>query len=290
MEIVKLICCAAILLSSHIQARKKSVQHGFSEVILECTGEVRNGMMKMLIPAAIYALQNNLLFVALSNLDSTTFQVTYQLKILTTALFMVTMMGRRLSRRKWVALALLMIGVAVVQIETLQKPIQAVKPLDQMIADAPLDHEETDMLSRIRPSVNTSQTIQNPIMGVLAVLAACVSSGFAGTYFEKIVKRSNTSLWARNVQLGLFGTLFSVIACFQNDGTRIGKEGFFTGYTFGTVLIVMNQALGGIVVALVVKYADNLLKGFSTCKVIIYLVLSFILTALQQCPLYLVLY
>ncbi len=33
--------------------------------------------LKMLIPAGLYALQNNLLFLALSNLDAATFQVRY---------------------------------------------------------------------------------------------------------------------------------------------------------------------------------------------------------------------
>lgn len=34
--------------------------------------------MKLAIPAGIYTLQNNLLYVALSNLDATTYQVTHE--------------------------------------------------------------------------------------------------------------------------------------------------------------------------------------------------------------------
>ncbi|TFY77919.1 hypothetical protein EWM64_g6089, partial [Hericium alpestre] len=40
---------------------------------------------KLSIPAILYVIQNNLQFVAASNLDAATFQVSYQMKILTTA-------------------------------------------------------------------------------------------------------------------------------------------------------------------------------------------------------------
>lgn len=40
-------------------------------------------------------------------------------------------------------------------------------------------------------------------VGVTAVLVACCSSGFAGVYFEKILKESKQSVWVRNIQLGL---------------------------------------------------------------------------------------
>lgn len=39
-------------------------------------------------------------------------------------------------------------------------------------------------------------------VGVTAVLVACCSSGFAGVYFEKILKESKQSVWVRNIQLG----------------------------------------------------------------------------------------
>jgi len=55
-------------------------------------------------------------------------QVTYQLKILTTALFSVAMLGKSVAPAQWTALLLLMSGVALVQVslhfvETSQAPL-----------------------------------------------------------------------------------------------------------------------------------------------------------------------
>jgi UDP-sugar transporter A1/2/3 len=72
--------------------------------------------LKLLVPAGLYTLQNNLLFIALSNLDAATYQVTYQLKILTTAFFSVIMLGKKLDSYKWVSLLILMAGVSLVQV------------------------------------------------------------------------------------------------------------------------------------------------------------------------------
>jgi hypothetical protein len=40
------------------------------------------------------------------------------------------------------------------------------------------------------------------MMGFGAVLSATLTSGFAGVYFEKILKTGPTSVWVRNIQLG----------------------------------------------------------------------------------------
>lgn len=47
-------------------------------------------------------------------------------------------------------------------------------------------------------------------VGVAAVLVACCSSGFAGVYFEKILKESKQSVWIRNIQLGQYSSIHSV--------------------------------------------------------------------------------
>jgi len=70
----------------------------------------------MIIPAFLYLVQNNLLYHALSNLSAVSYQVTYQLRILFTALFSWAMLGRRLTAAHWTALAFLTVGVILVQV------------------------------------------------------------------------------------------------------------------------------------------------------------------------------
>jgi UDP-galactose transporter len=91
----------------------------------------------------------------------------------------------------------------------------------------------------------------------------------SGVYFEKILKGSKASVWLRNVQLGMYGIVIGWIGMWIKDGKKIQESGFFTGYTGLVWLVVFNQAFGGLLVAVVVKYADNILKGFATSLAII---------------------
>lgn len=110
-ESIKVISCLLIIL----RQVGFNISSFFKVVREECIGHLSE-TIKLAIPAGLYTVQNNLLYIALSNLDAATYQVTYQLKILTTAIFSVTMLGRKLSSTKWLALVLLMAGVSLVQV------------------------------------------------------------------------------------------------------------------------------------------------------------------------------
>jgi len=191
--------------------------------------------LKLSVPSLIYMIQNNLLYVAVSNLPAATFQVSYQLKILTTAMFSVSMLGKKLSKLQWFSMLLLFCGVAIVQVQ---------------------NSSGSEKLS--------DGIEQNKFIGLGAVIVSCLSSGFAGVYFEKILKESKGSIWLRNIQLGTFGVFTGIIGAYLKDGQGINQNGFFFGFQPLVWGIIFNQAFGGLLVAVVIKYADNILKGFST--------------------------
>lgn len=196
--------------------------------------------LKVCVPSLVYIIQNNLLYLSASHLDAATYQVTYQLKILTTAMFAVVILRKRLLSTQWAALLFLIAGVVSVQL-------------------AQSDDGSKNLVS----------ADQNRFLGFCAALGACLLSGFAGIYFEKILKGSDISVWMRNVQLSLLSLPFGFITCFLNDGNEIFDKGFFYGYDSFVVYLVVLQACGGLIVAMVVKYADNILKGFATSLAII---------------------
>lgn len=147
------------------------------------------------------------------------------------------MLRKSLSRVQWISLLLLFTGVAIVQVaQDGSKKKEAIE----------------------------SAGAQNYVKGLVAVVVSCLSSGFAGVYFEKILKGSSASLWLRNVQLGVFGTLLGLLGLWWNDNAQIAEKGFLFGYTPMVWGVIFNQAFGGLLVAVVVKYADNILKGFAT--------------------------
>lgn len=116
---------------------------------------------------------------------------------------------------------------------------------------------------------STVKAGQNRFLGLSAALGACCLSGFAGIFFEKMLKGADISVWMRNVQMSLLSIPLGLITSLVADFQKINSNGFFHGYDFFVVYLVLMQAGGGLLVAVVVKYADNILKGFATSLSII---------------------
>lgn len=131
-------------------------------------------------------------------------QVTYQLKILTTAIFSVTILRKQLTWLQWIALAILTLGVGIVQMQSYeQRPTNAHAPV-------------------LKPTGEIKSQEQSAVLGFVAVCTACVMSGFAGVYFEKLLKHTTPSIYLRNVQLSIIGIAFGIFAVFFYDGSKVG--------------------------------------------------------------------
>lgn len=198
--------------------------------------------LKIMVPALLYLVQNSLLYVALSNLTAPLFQVTYQGKLVTTAIVSVLMLNRKYTFQQWICLVGLSVGVAIVVLGE--------------SGDKKNDDEETKD--------------QSLSVGLFAVTVACFSSALAGVYFEKVVKapaapgqakKKPVSVWMRNIQLAFF-TIITASVQGMFTGSKTEREGaeskpYFHGFTFWVWVLVGLQAGGGLLVAAVIKYADN---------------------------------
>ena len=230
---MKLVICTCVIFY-----QKGSTFTGLATELRRDVLESPLEVLKLCVPSLLYTIQNNLLYLALTNLDAATYQVLYQLKILTTAVFSAVLLKRQFSPLKWLSLVILTVGVAFVQTSG--------------SGDAHHAAAAEDKSANMRAA------------GLVAVLCATCTSGFAGIYFEKILKGSSTTLWARNIQMGLPSVIIAYITVYFQDSAQVAKMGFFSGYTPMVWTVVTVQACGGLIVAVVVKYADNVLKVFAT--------------------------
>ncbi|KAH6618321.1 nucleotide-sugar transporter-domain-containing protein [Chaetomium sp. MPI-SDFR-AT-0129] len=245
---------------------------------------------KLALPAVLYTLENTLQYTALSNLDA----------ILTTAVFMVLLLGRTISIRRWVSHILLTIGVSIVSLPSSKnaKDItldihdfsnqffpRAVHKIDQIMWSGSGGHlaavvARGEITRRSASYEGIAEDLDsaaraagmNYPLGLAAVLMAAVISGLAGVYFEKLLKSKSASsrtgsvsVWTRNVQLSFYSLLPALfIGMIGNHGAEIARHGFFDGYNALVWMAIVVQVVGGILASMCINYADNIAKNFAT--------------------------
>ena len=236
-EILKLPLTTLLL----IYEKNWSVSDAFKQLHADIVLQPRD-TLKIAVPALLYTVQNNMLFVAMENLEAAIFQCTYQLKTLTTAVLVVVMLGRSIKPHQWGALAILMAGTVLVQ-----------EPPKKM------EGAEGDLRASAL------------FVGVSATVVACLCSSFASVYLEKILVESKPSIWVRNAQLCLFTIPIALAPCLAMDDPYMKEDGSmlhgFTGLVWASII---TNAAGGMIVAVVMKFAGNILRNFAqACAIIV---------------------
>ncbi|KAF4719416.1 hypothetical protein FOZ63_027042, partial [Perkinsus olseni] len=240
-ETTKLIACTILITLAFFRNAERS-QWSWQNLKLFWKREVFTGFydyVKMSVPALCYAVQKNALYLAITHLQAAVFQITYQGKILTTALFSVLMLHKKLSHKQVLSLVVLLVGVSIVQLSQLK--------------------ENDD---------DTKKDNASLVVGICAILFACMTSGFAAVYFEYMLKRGSTgkdgapnvqkpyTIWVRNFQLASFASTSAICTMLIKDHEALRQDGFFYGYSPLTWTTIFLEAGGGLIVAVVIKYAD----------------------------------
>ncbi|CAA2951689.1 CMP-sialic acid transporter 1 [Olea europaea subsp. europaea] len=196
------------------------------------------------IPSIIYLIHNNVQFATLTYVDTSTYQIMGNLKIVTTALLFRLFLKRKLSNLQWMAIVLLAVGTTTSQ----------VKGCGESSCDS---------------------LFSSPIQGyMLGMLSACLSA-LAGVYTEFLMKKNNDSLYWQNVQLYTFGAIFNLAKLVFDDFRSGFDKGLwwqrlFYGYSITTWMVVLNLGSTGLLVSWLMKYADNIVKvsltSFFICR------------------------
>lgn len=201
------------------------------------------GLKKMIVLAFLYAMQNIGAIFAYDYVDVATYQIVYQLKIITTAMFMIVLLNRRFSLIQWCAMLTLMLGVAVCSYSRLPSS-----------ASADDTHEATR------------------VFGICIVLGLAMNSGLAAAYFERVMKshKSNATmqrtldpLWVRNLQLSAVSIAVTLVELVRNADS-VWTNGLLHGFHPTVWVVISLQAFGGLTIAAVVRFSDNVVKNFGT--------------------------
>ncbi|KAK6158848.1 hypothetical protein DH2020_006162 [Rehmannia glutinosa] len=190
------------------------------------------------IPSIIYLIHNNVQFATLTYVDTSTYQIMGNLKIVTTGILFRLFLKRKLSNLQWMAIVLLAIGATTSQVKSCGE-------------------------------ASCESVFSSPIQGyMLGIISACLSA-LAGVYTEFLMKKNNDSLYWQNIQLYTFGAIFNMAKLVLDDFRSGFERGpwwqrLFNGYSITTWMVVLNLGSTGLLVSWLMKYADNIVKVYST--------------------------
>ena len=108
-----------------------------------------------------------------------------------------------------------------------------------------------------------------PVVGLAAVLTQACASAFAGVWFERVIKqpradgRGVPSLWTSSLQLCAFSIPLALGALVTHEAKALRDGGPLQGFDRITLLVLLLHVAGGVLVALTLKHADNVVKTFA---------------------------
>jgi UDP-galactose transporter len=230
-EITKVFFAIVMLL---IQARNQKVGEKPLLSISTFMQAARNNVL-LAVPAFLYAINNYLKFVMQLYFNPATVKMLSNLKVLVIALLLKVVMKRRFSIIQWEALALLLIGISVNQLRSL-------------------------------PEGTTALGLPVTMGAYLYTFIFVTVPSMASVYNEYALKSQyDTSIYLQNLFLYGYGAMFNflgivVTAIFKGPSSFDILE----GHSRATMFLIANNAAQGILSSFFFKYADTILKKYSS--------------------------
>ncbi|KAL9436690.1 hypothetical protein AB3S75_022689 [Citrus x aurantiifolia] len=194
----------------------------------------RNNVL-LAVPAFLYAINNYLKFIMQLYFNPATVKMLSNLKVLVIAVLLKIIMRRRFSIIQWEALALLLIGISVNQLRSL-------------------------------PEGSTAMGLPVAMGAYIYTLIFITVPSMASVFNEYALKSQyDTSIYLQNLFLYGYGAIFNflgilVTAIFKGpDNLDI-----LQGHSKATMLLIFNNAAQGLLSCFFLKYADAILKKYSS--------------------------
>ncbi|KAK1548953.1 hypothetical protein Q3G72_001357 [Acer saccharum] len=230
-EIAKVIFAIVMLF---IQARNQKVGEKPLLSVSTFMQAARNNVL-LAVPACLYAINNYLKFIMQLYFNPATVKMLSNLKVLVIAILLRFIMRRRFSIIQWEALALLLIGISVNQMRSL-------------------------------PEGTTAMGLPVATGAYIYTMIFVTVPSLASVYNEYALKSQyDTSIYLQNLFLYGYGAIFNFLGIL---GTAIykGPASFdiLQGHSKATMLLIFNNAAQGILSSFFFKYADTILKKYSS--------------------------
>ncbi|XP_042746585.1 probable UDP-sugar transporter protein SLC35A4 [Lagopus leucura] len=204
------------------------------------------------LSALLYAANNNLVVHMQLFMDPSTYQILSNLKIVSTALLYSLFLRQRLRARQWLALCLLMAAGVSYSCGGLRDPRGSGSP--------------------------SAMQLHITLVGLLLILVYCLISGLSAVYTEAILKTQALPLNLQNLFLYFFGVLVNLVGHFWSST----EKGFLEGFSSWVLVIVVSQALNGLIMSVVMKHSSNITRLFViSCSILVNALLSVALFNLQ---------
>ena len=207
--------------------------------------------LRFAVHAGLYVVQSNLIFMAVKNLPPAVYMACSQSKIITTAIFSVLLLKKTLNRTQVFSIIILTFGMVLVQLP--------------------------------QYSASSQYTMGSQCIGLLAIFSATITSGYAGVYLESLYKsdEKKVTIVEQNIRLATFALPLAVGGCLfdhlYNDQSGLSGLSLFHGFDCVVIIVVVLQALGGLIVSGVMKYASSLVKCYAVAiSICISMVISFV--------------
>ncbi|CAL4972643.1 unnamed protein product [Urochloa decumbens] len=230
-EITKIIFAIIMLF---IQARRIKVGDKPLLTVSTFMQAARNNAL-LAFPAFLYAINNYLKFIMQLYFNPASVKMLSNLKVLVIAVLLKIIMRRRFSTIQWEALALLLIGISVNQLKSL-------------------------------PEGSSALGLPVAAGAYLYTLFFVTVPALASVYNEKALKSQfDTSIYLQNLFLYGYGAIFNflglvITAIIQGPGSFNILE----GHSKATMFLICNNAAQGILSSFFFKYADTILKKYSS--------------------------